>query len=70
MAEKGETPDKSKADKTEDQGAGEQVTMANMSHVKRKTCFCICENKDADQLVTTQLISIFVFATKCSPSSS
>ena len=29
----------------------------------KKTCFCICENKDADQLrgKTTQLIRAFVF---------
>ena len=33
-----------------------------MSHIMRKTTFCICENKDADQL-TAKLISAFVFAT-------
>ena len=41
-----------------------------MSLVMRKPDFCICENKDADQLrgnreaVTAKLISAFVFATK------
>ena len=36
----------------------------NMSRVMRKLAFCLCENKDADQLcVTAQLISTFVFAT-------
>ena len=35
-----------------------------MSLVMRKTAFCKCKNKDADQLaVTAQLISSFVFAT-------
>ena len=39
-----------------------------MSRVMRKPTFCICENKDADQLrgsfaVTAKLISAFVFAT-------
>ena len=29
-----------------------------------KTGFCICQNKDADQLVTAKLISAFVFATR------
>ena len=29
----------------------------------RKPAFCICENKDADQLRTAKLISVFVFAT-------
>ena len=37
-----------------------------MSHSMRKPAFCICENKDADQLrgyaVTAKLISAFVFA--------
>ena len=37
---------------------------ANMSRVMRKPAFCICENKDADQLRgTAKLISAFVFAT-------
>ena len=37
---------------------------AQMSRVMRKPTFCICENKDADQLaVTAKLISAFVFAT-------
>ena len=41
-----------------------------MSRVMRKPTFCICENKDADQLrgnreaVTAKLISAFVFATQ------
>ena len=40
----------------------------DMSRVVRKPAFCICENKDADQLrgnreVTAKLISAFVFAT-------
>ena len=39
-----------------------------MSLVVRKPAFCICENKDADQLrgfaVTAKLISAFVFATR------
>ena len=37
-----------------------------MSLVMRKPAFCICENKDADQLrsVTAQLISAFVFASQ------
>ena len=39
-----------------------------MSLVVRKPAFCICENKDADQLrsncLTAQLISAFVFATR------
>ena len=36
-----------------------------MSRVMRKRVFCICENKDADQLaVTAKLISAFVFATR------
>ena len=30
----------------------------------RKPAFCICENKDADQLRTAKLISVFVFATQ------
>ena len=35
-----------------------------MSLVMRKPAFCICENKEADQLaVTAKLISAFVFAT-------
>ena len=36
-----------------------------MSRDVRKPDFCICENKDADQLraVTAKLISAFVFAT-------
>ena len=34
-----------------------------MSRVMRKPTFCICENKDADQL-TAKLISAFVFATR------
>ena len=35
-----------------------------MSRVMRKPMFCICENKDADQLRgTAKLISAFVFAT-------
>ena len=39
----------------------------DMSSVMRKPAFCICENKDADQLsfvVTAKLISAFVFATR------
>ena len=37
----------------------------DMSRVMRKPAFCICENKDADQLaVTAKLISAFVFATR------
>ena len=28
----------------------EQIKEAKMSHLVRKTDFCICENKDADQL--------------------
>ena len=32
--------------------------------VVRKPTFCICENKDADQLVTAKLIIAFVFATQ------
>ena len=36
-----------------------------MNHVMRKPTFCICEIKDADQLVVTaKLISAFVFATQ------
>ena len=38
-----------------------------LSRVVRKPAFCICENKDADQLrgkVTAKLISAFVFATR------
>ena len=38
----------------------------NLSLVMRNPAFCICKNKDADQLcncVTAQLISAFVFAT-------
>ena len=37
-----------------------------MNLVVRKPAFCICENKDADQLrgVTAKLISAFVFATR------
>ena len=35
----------------------------HMSRVVRKPAFCICENKDADQL-TAKLINAFVFATK------
>ena len=35
-----------------------------MSRVVRKLAFCICENKDADQLRgNAKLISAFVFAT-------
>ena len=38
-----------------------------LSNVMGKQTFCICENKDADQLrgfaVTARLISAFVFAT-------
>ena len=43
-------------------------TIDHLSCVVRKSAFCICENKNADQLcgnhtaaVTTQLISAFVF---------
>ena len=37
----------------------------NLSIVMRKPAFCICENKDADQLRgTAKLISDFVFATR------
>ena len=37
----------------------------NMSRVMRKPTFCICENKDPDQLRgTAKLISAFVFATR------
>ena len=35
-----------------------------MSRIMRKPAFCICENKDADQLRGNQLISAFVFATR------
>ena len=36
----------------------------HMSHVTRKPAFCICENKDADQLHgSVKLICVFVFAT-------
>ena len=37
-----------------------------MSLVMRKPAFCICENKDADQLRgnTAKLICVFVFATR------
>ena len=38
-----------------------------MSRVVRKPAFCICENKDADQLrgkLTTKLISAFIFTTR------
>ena len=44
--------------------------MLHTSRVVRKPAFCICENKDADQLrgnsfaVTAKLISAFVFATR------
>ena len=35
-----------------------------LSRVMRKPTFCICENKDTDQLrVAAKLISAFVFAT-------
>ena len=38
---------------------------SSLSRVVRKPAFCICENKDADQLpVTAKLISAFVFATQ------
>ena len=41
----------------------EPQTVNDMSLVVRKSAFCICENKDADQLRSTaQLISTFVFA--------
>ena len=41
-----------------------QCCLSLMSRVVRKPAFCICENKDADQLaVTAKLISAFVFAT-------
>ena len=40
-----------------------QMKNSNMSRVMRKPDFCICENKDADQLRgTAKLISAFVFA--------
>ena len=36
----------------------------HMSHVMRKPAFCMCENKDIDQLRgTAKLISAFVFTT-------
>ena len=36
-----------------------------MSRDVRKPDFCICENKDADQIrITAKLISVFVFATR------
>ena len=38
------------------------VLHIHMSLIMRKPAFCICENKDADQL-TAMLISTFVFAT-------
>ena len=40
--------------------------IVNMSLVMRKPAFCICENKDADQLRgnRAKLISAFVFATQ------
>ena len=38
---------------------------SNMSLVMRKPAFCICENKDADQLRGyAKLISIFILATR------
>ena len=40
--------------------------MKLMSRVTRKATFCICENKDADQL-RGKLISAFVFATPIVP---
>ena len=43
----------------------EPVTGLSMSRDLRKPDFCICENKDADQLpVTAKLISAFNFATQ------
>ena len=43
----------------------------HMSHIMRKTAFCICENKDIDQLRgTTKLIqSLYLLHTKCPASS-
>ena len=39
-----------------------------MSHIMRKPTFCICENKDTDQLISfaisAKLISTFVFTTQ------
>ena len=41
------------------------MTKHHLSLVVRKPAFCICENKDTDQLaVTAKLISAFVFATR------
>ena len=50
------------------EGSGSEMrglgTTFQMSHVVRKPAFCICENKDADQLRgSAKLISAFVFAT-------
>ena len=38
------------------------VTLPNLHSSHEKTTICIYENKDADQAVTAQLISAFVFA--------
>ena len=35
---------------------------------REKTGFCICENKDEDQILTAKLISAFVFATRIAES--
>ena len=41
------------------------MSCVELSRVVRKPAFCICENKDADQLRgTAKLISAFVFATR------
>ena len=45
---------------SEKMGQLETLTGLHLSLVMRKLAFCICKNKDADQI--TQLISAFVFA--------
>ena len=38
--------------------------LVDMSQIMRKTCFCICENKGADQLYSYRaMISTYVFTT-------
>ena len=43
-------------------GVSYTLELNDTSRVIRKPDFCICKNKDADQLRTVQLISAFVFA--------
>ena len=40
------------------------MSLVDMSHIMRKRCFCMCQNKGADQLCSyCTMISTYVFTT-------